>query len=81
MSEERLNSVPKTDSAPPPEPHTPLPPPVVPPLSGRGKPRVRSALKATTAPAPLTPPQRLLILDAWRRSGLPAEDFAPLVCQ
>jgi transposase InsO family protein len=26
-----------------------------------------------------TPEQRLLILDAWRRSGLPAGDFAPLV--
>jgi transposase InsO family protein len=26
-----------------------------------------------------TPSQRLLILDAWRRSGLPAGDFAPLV--
>jgi transposase InsO family protein len=30
-------------------------------------------------PAPLTPAQRLLLLDAWRRSGLPAGDFAPLV--
>src|SRR5262249_30048800 len=30
------------------------------------------------APAsPLTPEQRLLVLDAWRRSGLPAGDFAP----
>jgi transposase InsO family protein len=27
----------------------------------------------------LTPEQRLLVLDAWRRSGLPAGDFAPLV--
>ncbi len=26
-----------------------------------------------------TPEQRLLILDAWQRSGLPAADFAPLV--
>jgi transposase InsO family protein len=26
-----------------------------------------------------TPQQRLLILDSWRRSGLPAGDFAPLV--
>src|SRR6516165_6941935 len=30
-------------------------------------------------PAALTPEQRLLVLDAWRRSGLPAGDFAPLV--
>jgi transposase InsO family protein len=28
---------------------------------------------------PLTPPQRLLLLDTWRRSGLPAGDFAALV--
>src|SRR6516165_7638107 len=28
---------------------------------------------------PVTSPQRLLILDAWSRSGLPAGDFAPLV--
>src|SRR6266702_2960907 len=29
--------------------------------------------------APLTAPQRLLLLDTWRRSGLPAGDFAALV--
>jgi transposase InsO family protein len=29
--------------------------------------------------APLTPTQRLLLLDTWRRSGLPAGDFAALV--
>jgi transposase InsO family protein len=28
---------------------------------------------------PLTPAQRLLLLDSWRRSGLPAGDFAALV--
>jgi transposase len=27
----------------------------------------------------LTGAQRLLLLDTWRRSGLPADDFAPLV--
>ena len=26
----------------------------------------------------MTPAQRLLVLDSWRRSGLPAGDFAPL---
>jgi len=31
------------------------------------------------AKAPLSPEQRLLILDTWRRSGLPAGDFATLV--
>jgi hypothetical protein len=30
-------------------------------------------------PVALTPEQRLLVLNAWRRSGLPAGDFAPLV--
>src|SRR4029077_16529105 len=33
---------------------------------------------ATQAP-PLTPQQRLLLLDIWQRSGLPAKDFAALV--
>ena len=37
----------------------------------------RLARKAEPGPA-LTPQQRLLLLDAWRRSGLPAGDFAPL---
>ncbi len=30
-------------------------------------------------PAAYNPQQRLMILDCWQRSGLPAEDFAPLV--
>jgi transposase len=30
-------------------------------------------------PTPLTPQQRLLLLDTWQRSGLPAGDFAALV--
>src|SRR5262249_38334216 len=30
-------------------------------------------------PATFTPPQRLLSLAGWQRSGLPAGDFAPLV--
>ena len=29
--------------------------------------------------APLTPQQRLLLLDTWQRSGLPAGDFAAMV--
>jgi transposase InsO family protein len=42
--------------------------------------RGRRPLQKPAAPAPgLTPEQRLLLLDAWRRSGLPAGDFAPLV--
>src|SRR5262245_6090503 len=55
------------------------PKPVVPPLSGRG-PKTGQALKRAAEPeTPFTPEQRLLILDAWRRRGLPAGDFAPLV--
>ncbi|MGD9711881.1 MAG: DDE-type integrase/transposase/recombinase [Thermomicrobiales bacterium] len=36
-------------------------------------------LAKPTPPVSLTPQQRLLLLDTWRRSGLPAGDFAPLV--
>ena len=35
--------------------------------------------KDNSLPASLTPEQRLLLLDTWRRSGLPAGDFAALV--
>jgi transposase len=44
------------------------------PLRGR-----RLVKSADSAPSPLTGEQRLLLLDTWRRSGLPAGDFAPLV--
>ena len=33
----------------------------------------------TRASAPLTPAQRLLLLDTWQRSGLPGRDFAAMV--
>ena len=37
-------------------------------------------MKPTESPQlPMTPEQRLLILDTWQRIGLPAGDFAPLV--
>src|SRR4051812_15146497 len=39
----------------------------------------RLAPKAEAPPSPLTAEQRVLLLDTWRRSGLPAGDFAPLV--
>jgi transposase InsO family protein len=42
---------------------------------GRGRRLVNPAEKA----APLKPEQRLLLLDTWQRSGLPAGDFAALV--
>ncbi len=48
----------------------------------RGRRLARKATPAPTAKAPstgLTYEQRLLVLDLWRRSSLPAGDFAPLV--
>lgn len=39
----------------------------------------RRLAKPVPPKAPLTPPQRLLLLDIWRRSGLPAGAFADLV--
>ena len=43
-------------------------------------PRGRKRARPKAAPAaPLTAQQRLLLLDAWRRSGLPVGDFAGLV--
>src|SRR5262249_19872657 len=47
-------------------------------LSGRrrGKLLVK---KPSVPPVKMTAKQRLLVLDTWKRSGLPAGDFAPLV--
>ncbi len=47
----------------------------------RGRRRGKRLVAKDEAPSPksLTADQRLLILDAWQRSGLPAKDFAPLV--
>src|SRR6516164_2091638 len=53
----------------------PAPKPSRPPLSGRGG----TGGRLPTTETQFTPEQRLLVLDAWRRSGLPAGDFAPLV--
>jgi len=39
----------------------------------------RLAKKPDSPASPLTAEQRLLLLDTWQRSGLPAGDFAPLV--
>ena len=53
-----------------------------PPLSGRGSARRRGRrlVKAEEiGRPPLNGEQRLWILDTWKRSGLPAKDFAPLV--
>jgi transposase InsO family protein len=48
-------------------------------LGGRGKPGRRLVKKADQARAKVTAEQRLLLLDTWTRSGLPAGDFAGLV--
>jgi len=53
--------------------------PMRPPLSGRGTRRSSTLSRLPSTEINFTPEQRLLILDAWRRSGLPAGDFAPLV--
>jgi transposase InsO family protein len=59
---------------PPPDEPPPGPPRLQHPARGR-----RCVKKDQPPASPLTPQQRLLLLDAWRRSGLPAGDFAPLV--
>jgi transposase InsO family protein len=49
-------------------------------LVGTGKAKGRRLVKPEPLSQPtLTPEQRLLILDTWQRSGLPAADFATLV--
>ena len=49
-------------------------------LAGHGTSHGRRLVKPEAAAQPaMTPEQRLLILDTWQRSGLPAGDFAPLV--
>jgi transposase InsO family protein len=48
-------------------------------LSGRGKRGRRLVLPQAVPPARITPQQKLLLLDTWQRSGLPAVDFAALV--
>ena len=45
----------------------------------RAAPGRRLVKKDATPTPPLTAQQRLLLLDTWRRSGLPAGDFAALV--
>jgi transposase InsO family protein len=45
----------------------------------RRRSRGQRLVRPQDKPAPLTPAQRLLLLDTWQRSGLPAADFAALV--
>jgi transposase InsO family protein len=49
------------------------------PMPRRRGPRLAKPEPLAKSPANLTPEQRLLILDTWRRSGLPAGDFATMV--
>jgi transposase InsO family protein len=53
--------------------------PLLPPLARGGQRRKKSLSKPAEPADPLTPEQRLLILDTWLRSGLPAGDFAAMV--
>jgi transposase InsO family protein len=53
--------------------------PVLPRLAGGRKRRAALTKPADNKVATLKPEQRLLLLDTWLRSGLPAGDFAPLV--
>jgi transposase InsO family protein len=46
---------------------------------GQRRRRGRRLVAPQDKPAPLTPQQRLLLLDTWQRSELPAADFAALV--
>jgi transposase InsO family protein len=50
-------------------------------LGRRGQPRGRGKRLALPAakPDPISPEQRLLLLDLWQKSGLPAGDFGALV--
>src|SRR5262245_2972538 len=83
MSEEHLNPVPGGGPSGPP-PADPGPAPAGPPggptprLVG-GRPRPGRALQKSPPEPAFTPEQRRRALDAWRRSGLPAGAFAPLV--
>ena len=54
--------------------------PRVPPLGGTRRGRRLAKPEAAPLPEPrLTPEQRLLLLDTWRRSALPGGDFGALV--
>ena len=49
------------------------------PLGWNGKRKGRRLVKPDEVRLAFSPHERLLILDTWQRSGLPAGDFAPLV--
>jgi len=49
------------------------------PLGWNGQPQKRTLAKPDEFRQAFSPHERLLILDTWQRSRLPAGDFAPLV--
>jgi transposase len=53
--------------------------PLPPNLARRGSTRRRALSRPQLPHGPLTPQQKLLLLDTWQRSGLPARDFGALV--
>jgi transposase InsO family protein len=64
----------------PPEPTAPAATPDRPPaLCARRRGTALRKKEETERRRDLTPQERLLVLDTWKRSGLPAGDFAPLV--
>lgn len=75
---------PESDQGPAPPPETgvsPIPELILPEGPNlKARPRRGRLLRPEDAgPPSFTPEQRLLVLDTWLRSGLPARDFAPLV--
>ena len=79
--------MPDMDPAPP-SPEQPKSPPTPDPTFPAAeippgvKPRTRPGRlvpPSQGSPGTFTPEQRLMVLDCWRRSGLPATDFAPLI--
>lgn len=91
MSEFTPSPIPPHGGPPPDpgsDPRVDLPPPTASGAAGalpsdpnlKARPRRGRLLRPEDARGPtFSPEQRILILDSWRRSGLPARDFAPLV--
>ena len=78
--EERAEIVPEVVAAEPPEAAEGGDLPTAFGLAGRsGRRRGRRLVKPAGPTPALTPQQRLLLLDTWRRSALPAADFAAMV--
>jgi transposase InsO family protein len=77
---ERIHGAADFDSKPMGRPRLVGPRPGGKAMRSSGKPRVEPAESSNSAGrASFTPQQRLLLLDTWTRSGLPAGDFASLV--